>query len=151
MNKKRNVILFGTLFALILSGCGTTQKSESRHENQAKTSSIVKKGAKVEDNKTLSNAFHDELNGFSTIESNVKKGDYNSAQTLANKLHDEFHAAILPALVQKKGETYAESIHSKYDELQDAIKNKNSTKISQLIKVNRDNLHTVAKILGVSI
>jgi hypothetical protein len=35
--------------------------------------------------------------------------------------------------------------------LQDTVTSKNSSKIAQLIKVNRDNLNTVAKILGVSL
>ncbi|MED1472835.1 hypothetical protein [Bacillus salipaludis] len=59
--------------------------------------------------------------------------------------------AILPPLTEKKGKTYAEDIHGKYDELQDAITSKNRAKIVELIKVNRDNLDTVAKILGISL
>lgn len=151
MSKISMALILGAVLAFNLAGCGTTQKSESKHEKAVKSSNIVKKGAKVTDNQTLSNAFHDELNGFTTIEQEVKKGDYTKANTKASKLHDEFHASILPAIVQKKGETYAENIHGKYDELQDAIKSKNNTRISQLIKINRDNLHIVAKILGVEI
>lgn len=32
-----------------------------------------------------------------------------------------FHSAILPLLKAKKGNTFDENIHSKYDELQDAV------------------------------
>lgn len=45
--------------------------------------------------------------------------------------------SILPPLKAKKGETYAENIHGKYDELQDAVASKNTSNITELIKVNR--------------
>ena len=147
MMKKMFAIIVGALFVTSLVGCGTTSENKSaskpKHDNSMK-------GMKMGDS-SLKKAFQDELNGFSTIESDVKKGDFQSASTLASSLHDEFHAAILPPLKQMKGSTYAENIHGKYDELQDAVTSKDKTKIAELIKVNRDNLNTVAKILGVSL
>ena len=158
MNKKIMTVIIGTTLTLSLTACGTSQNNNnSQSTNTTQTKSTSKsnqdssmKGMKM-GNQTLAKAFQDELNGFTTIEQDIKKGDYKSAQTLASNLHDEFHAAILPPLEAKKGETYAENIHAKYDELQDAVSSKNTSKITELIKVNRDNLSTVAKILGVSI
>jgi hypothetical protein len=161
MNKKIITVIFGAVLTLSLTGCGTAQNNNSAHNNHTTQSNTTSKsnqdssmkGMKMnnEGNQALTKAFQDELNGFTTIEQDVNKGDYTSATTLAGNLHDEFHAAILPPLKEKKGETYAEDIHGKYDELQDAISSKNNSKIAELIKVNRDNLNTVAKILGVSL
>ncbi|MEI4831520.1 hypothetical protein WAX78_19005 [Bacillus sp. FJAT-53711] len=154
MNKKRFAVILGSLLALSLAGCGTSQNNnKSNQSSQAPKSDQDNsmKGMEMGNQQSLAKAFQDELNGFTTIEQDVNKGDYTSATTLAGNLHDEFHAAILPPLTEKKGKTYAEDIHGKYDELQDAITSKNNTKIAELIKVNRDNLNTVAKILGVTI
>ncbi len=154
MNTKALTVITGALLILTLAGCGQTQVNVTAN-NTSTTNSM---GNMVMTNTTqsgqptgLSQAFQDELNGFTTIENDINKGNYSDATTLANNLHDEFHAAILPPLKAKKGETYAENVHSKYDELQDAIKAKDTAKIAQLIKVNRDNLHTAATILGVQL
>ncbi len=80
-----------------------------------------------------------------------KRGIIHLLRLLQGTFMMNFHAAILPLLKAKKGNTYAENIHSKYDELQDAVTSKNNTKIAELIKVNRDNHDTVGKILGVSL
>jgi Flp pilus assembly protein TadD len=161
MNKKIITAIIGTALTFSLAGCGTSQSSsQSNNSTQSKSSSTSNhdhsmkdmKGMKMDNqNQPLAKAFQDELNGFTTVEQDIQKGNYTSANTLAGNLHDEFHAAILPPLTDKKGKTYAEDIHGKYDELQDAITSKNKSKIAELIKVNRDNLDTVAKILGVSI
>jgi hypothetical protein len=155
MINKLSVVILSTLLVLSLGGCGTSSQSNNSQSSNAKKSSQDNSmpGMKMDNqgNQSLTNAFQDELNGFTTIEQDVNKGDYTSATTLAGNLHDEFHAAILPPLTDKKGKSYAEDIHGKYDELQDAITSKNNSKIAELIKVNRDNLNTVAKILGVSI
>ncbi|CRK81221.1 hypothetical protein [Neobacillus massiliamazoniensis] len=158
MNKKIFVPIMGAFLVLSLAGCGTSQttnKSENKSSNQSSQASKSNedhsmKGMKM-DNQPLEKAFQDELNGFTTIEQDIQKGDYKSANTLAGNLHDEFHAAILPPLTDKKGKAYAEDIHGKYDELQDAITSKDTSKIAELIKVNRDNLNTAAQILGVTL
>jgi hypothetical protein len=144
MYKKIIAVVCGALLIFGLVGCGGSS-------NTNKDSSM--KGMKMgnQNQKALKQAFQDELDGFTAVNKDVSKGDYKSAKTLAGKLHDEFHAEILPPLKAKKGEAYAENIHGKYDELQDAISNEDTSKIAELIKVNRDNLHNVAKILGVSI
>ncbi len=149
MSKKVYTTIAGGILVLTLVGCGQQQA------NNAQASTNTSMGNMVMTNTAqttgLAQAFQDELNGFTTIEHEINKGNYTDATTLANNLHDEFHAAILPPLKAKRGDTYAENIHSKYDELQDAIKNKDTAKIAQLIKINRDNLHTIANILGVSL
>lgn len=153
MNKKITTIIIGAALTFSLAGCGTSQNN-SQSKNTTQSSNATKsnqnnsmKGMKMGNQQPLAQAFQDELKGFTTIEQEMKTGDYTSASTLAGKLHDEFHAAILPPLKAKKGETYAEDIHGKYDELQDAITSKNNSKIADLIKVNRDNLNKVASIL----
>lgn len=159
MNKKVFGVIMGTLLALSLAGCGTSQDantSQVKKETQSNSASKpsqdhTMKEMQMDDQHPLTKAFNDELNGFTTIEQDIKKGDYKHATVIATNLHDVFHAAILPSLKVKKGETYAEDIHGKYDELQDAILSNNTTKIAEQIKVNRDNLITVAKILGVAL
>lgn len=103
------------------------------------------------DTSSLSTAFQDELKGFVTIEADVKSQKFQEASILVDQLHDEFHAAIFPLLKEKKGIDYAENIHGKYDELGDAIKGKEISKIENLIGVNRNNLQIVARILGVTL
>ena len=150
--KKLFAIIVGVLLVSSLVGCGTSDNKSASKPKQDQSMKNMKnmKGMKMGD-QSLTQAFQDELNGFTTIENDVNKGDYKSASAIADNLHNEFHAAILPPLKDKKGETYAENIHGKYDELQDAVASKDKTKIAQMIKVNRDNLTTVAKILGVSL
>jgi hypothetical protein len=151
MFKKMAAVVFGALLIFDLVGCGSSSNTNKDSSMKGMKMDSSMKGMNMGDQKALKQAFQDELDGFTTVEKDVSKGDYKSAKTLAGKLHDEFHAEILPPLKDKKGETYAENIHGKYDELQDAISSEDTKKISQLVKVNRDNLHTVAKILGVSI
>lgn len=140
MNKKLLAAVIGVLLVVGLSGCGTSKTANQSMDNM-----------KMDSKQPLMKAFMDELNGFTTIEQDIKKGDYKNAATIANNLHDEFHAVILPPLKAKKGANYAENIHGKYDELQDAINGKNNVNIEAKIKLNRDNLHTIAGVLGVTI
>lgn len=146
MNNKIITAMIGVIMVLFLTGCGTSQNNNAA---QSATKDSMKGMSMGGSQKPLSKAFQDELDGFTTIEQDIKKADFKSAVSLANHLHDEFHAVILPPLKAKKGENDAEAIHGKYDELQDAITNKNNTKITELIKVNRDNLKTAAQVLGV--
>ncbi|MBP0725312.1 hypothetical protein J5Y03_08925 [Bacillus sp. RG28] len=149
MNKKI-VAAIGAVLVLGLAGCGNAEKKDT--SNKTSMNNMKMDHNKMGESHTaLTKAFQDELNGFTKIEQDVKNKNFGDATTIADNLHNEFHAAILPPLKDKKGTAYAEEIHGKYDELQDAIKSKNPTKIAELIKVNRDNLHTVANILGVSI
>ncbi|AJA46944.1 hypothetical protein CPAST_c08440 [Clostridium pasteurianum DSM 525 = ATCC 6013] len=122
----------------------TNHASENTSHNQASNSETSSKDA-------LNKAFTDELTGLATIEQDVKKNDFTDAEKLAQQLHEKFHMEIVPALADKKGKDYAEDIHSKYHELQDAVKSKDTAKIAELIKVNRDNLDTTANILEISI
>ncbi len=145
MFKRLTMLICGLVLTLSLAGCGSTANPTTSNQSSSM------KGMKMNPSSSLSQAFEEELNGFTTIENDMKKGDYQSAKTLADKLHNVFHAEILQPLKDKKGETYAENIHSKYDELQDAVSSKDNAKINQMIKVNRDNLKTVAKILNVSL
>jgi hypothetical protein len=138
MTKKIFILITGTLLALCLAGCGDSQnKIQSQYIGSAQSS--------------LTRPFSDMLYGFTKIEKYLARGDYNSATTISHNLYDEFHDAILPPLTAKKGKTYAENIDKKYDELDDAIRSKNKSKIIELIKVNRDNLKTIAPMLGVSL
>ncbi len=152
MNGNVRTTITGVLMVLVLAGCGQQQASVSTNNaNTGMGNMVMTNTTPAAQTIGLAQAFEDELNGFTAIENDINKGNYPDATTLANNLHDEFHAAILPPLKAKKGDAYAENVHSKYDELQDAIKDKDTDKIAQLIKVNRDNLHTVASILGVQL
>lgn len=131
-------ILIGALLALSLSGCGDTQ-NQMTVQNSGFTKSY------------LTRPFSDMLYGFAKIEKYAARGDYKSAKTISKNLYDEFHDTILPSLAAKKGQQYAEDIHAKYDELEEAIRNKDKAKITELVNVNRDNLKTIAPMLGVSL
>lgn len=153
MLKKRTAVVVGTILVFSLAACGGSSNSSNGSSTQGmdmSSSSGSSTSSRSPSQSALSQAFQDELNGFTQVELDIRNGDYKSADTLAGKLHDEFHAVILPPLTAKKGSIYAENIHAKYDDLQTAIQNKDTSKIKQLVKVNTDNLHTVAQILGVT-
>lgn len=137
--------MIGLIMIVSLTACGTAQSGSSQQHKDAMKGMSMKNGHQG----SLSKAFQDELKGLTSIEQEMKQADYKSATSVANQLHDEFHVRILPSLKAKKGADYAEKVHGKYDELQDAIMSKDRTKIKELIKVNRENLKTVAKILNV--
>lgn len=154
MNKKIISLIIGSLTTIsLLAGCAPSSKQTTQSTAQSTQNTIQNQtnNSASSSNNELSKAFNDELDGFTTIEQDVKKNDFTDAQKLADQLHETFHMAIVPPLTDKKGKDYAESIHGKYDELQDAVKSKDTAKIAELIKVNRDNLDTVANVLGVSI
>ncbi len=164
MSFKLKLLSTTALLSLLISGCGAaTSTNSSNASNMAGLNmssdsnmtgmnmSNTTQGQSSSDASPLKQAFQDQLNGFTTIQDDIKNGNYSDATAVANKLHDEFHAVILPPLKAKKGDAYAEAIHSKYDALQDAIAAKDTAKINSLVKINRDNLHTVASILGISL
>lgn len=130
--------MMGTLLVLSLAGCGDSlNKVQSQNISSPQSS--------------LTRPFSDMLYGFTKIEKYTARGDYASAKTISHNLYDEFHDAILPPLTKKKGKAYADVIHEKYDELEEAIRSKDKSKITKLIRINRDNLKTIAPILGVSV
>ncbi|MCQ6281353.1 hypothetical protein [Bacillus sp. EB600] len=138
MNRKIWIAIMGTLSVLCLAGCGDgLNKVQSQNINSAQSS--------------LTRPVSDISYGFTKIEKYIAREDYASATTISRNLYDEFHDAILPPLTAKKGKAYADDIHKKYDELEAAIRSKNKSKITKLIKVNQDNLKTTARILGVSL
>ncbi|WCK53168.1 hypothetical protein PP175_17390 [Aneurinibacillus sp. Ricciae_BoGa-3] len=167
MKKSTKGILVASLILsldLLQAGCGSSQQSQNQNApNQSAPSQSGQTGSgsmNMDHNKMnmgnsatqgLEKAFADELNGLAKMEQDANKGDIKNDAALADQLHEEFHAAILTPLKAKKGNTYAEDIHGKYDELQDAVKKQDKNKILELVKVNRDNLHKVADILGVKI
>ncbi|MCO7175489.1 hypothetical protein ACFP7A_06275 [Sporolactobacillus kofuensis] len=146
MGKKISAIIMGAVLVLSFAGCGTVHKDNDSQSAKDTSMENMPMGKKA-----LPKAFEDELNGFKTIEKDVKKKDFKSATSVANNLHNVFHMHIVPPLKEKKGAAYAEEIHGKYDELQDAVKSQNPSEITKLIKINRENLVKVAKILGVSL
>jgi hypothetical protein len=138
MVKKISFVIMGTLLTLSLAGCGDSMNSiQVQNENSIQHS--------------LTRPFSDMLYGFTKMEKFMAKGDYADAKTLSRNLSDEFHETILPPLTVKKGKTYAENIHEKYDELEAAIASKNKSKVRKLIQENRENIKTIAPILGVSL
>ena len=158
--KKFLGILPGLVLMFTLVGCGTSTDNVSAPTNTSSmgnmdmgnmTMSNQTSSTQVDKTPGLTQAFEDELNGFTTIQHDIKQNNYQDAITLANQLHNEFHAVILPPLRAKKGTTYAENIHAKYDQLQDAVKGKDTAQIARLVKVNRNNLYLVANILDVKL
>lgn len=146
----KSLLIQATLILLTLTGCGTTASHIVNSSNSMGNMSGMTMTS-TSSNSSLAQVFQDELNGFSTLQMDVSKGDYKDAESLASKLHDEFHAAILPPLESVKGKTYAEEIHSKYDALQDAVASRNLSNISALLKTNTKNLKKVAGILNIQL
>jgi hypothetical protein len=168
MNRSTKGIITGSLIlslSIIQAGCSSSQQpqNQSAPNKSAQTGSGnmnmdhnkmnmgSSSNSSASTNQGLQKAFVDELNGLAKMEQDAQKGNVKNDSALADQLHEEFHAAILSPLKDKKGNTYAEDVHSKYDELQDAVKKQDKNKILQLVKVNRDNLQKAADILGVKI
>jgi hypothetical protein len=138
VREKIFMVFLGTFLTLSLAGCGDSMNSLQVHNKNSVQHSLTR-------------PFSDMLYGFSKMEKFVANGDYADAQTLSRNLSDEFHETILPPLVVKKGKKYADRIHLKYDELEQAIESKNKPKITKLIKENRENFKRIAPMLGVSV
>lgn len=135
-----------------LAGCSSsqqpTQQAQPAPNQTQKTTPDQSKAAP--NNAQLQKAFQDELNGLTIIETDVKKGDMDTVGKIFDQIHDEFHAAVLPP-IKAKNANLAKDMHSKFDELDDAIGNKDKNKILSLLKVNHDSLTQGAKELGISI
>jgi hypothetical protein len=138
MKKKVILVFLGTLLILNVAGCGDTMNSLQVHNKNSVQHSMAR-------------PFSEMLYGFSKMEKFVANGDYADAQTLSRNLSDEFHETILPSLIVKKGKKYADRIHVKYDELEQAIDRKDQPKITKLIKENQENFKKIAPMLGVSV
>ncbi|MGG2094414.1 hypothetical protein AB1283_17750 [Bacillus sp. S13(2024)] len=130
------------LLGLGQAGCSTAQKHTHDQSDQSKS---------VPGKTQITKAIQDELNGLTTIEADVNKDDFKGAGDTLEGMHEEYHSNILGPLKDKKGDTYANDMHSKFDALEDALNSKDKNKALNLIKVNRDNLNTAAKDLDVSI
>jgi hypothetical protein len=128
------------LLGVVGTGCSLNPSKESQPKNAVETAA----------SSNLEKAFQDEMNGLDVVEHDISKGDYENAQTIVGLLHERLHASIIPSLEEKKGNSYANELHVKYHDLQDAIKEKKDTSISTLIKDNKANLVKVADLLGVS-
>jgi hypothetical protein len=101
------------------------------------------------DSSELKRIFDEQFSGLETVQADVSHGDYSGAIKVANQLHDQFHAYILPKLTASKGSQFAEEAHSTYDSLQDAIQSHNPEAISSALDKNRSTLTEVMSILGV--
>ncbi|HJV47257.1 MAG TPA: hypothetical protein VJ824_16185 [Bacillota bacterium] len=141
-----------------LSGCG----SDEHHEHGQKIGTAQQPAPTQQQNNqvsqptdSLSNvqiekAIQDELNGLTTIETAVNKGDFEAASKTFEPIHDEYHAAVLPP-IKAKNQKLAEDMHSKFDALDAALDAKDKNKILSAIKTNRDSLNQAAKELGISV
>ncbi|MEH7417043.1 hypothetical protein V7266_17305 [Neobacillus drentensis] len=143
MSKKILTAVMGTLLTISVAGCGDTLNN-----NQLYTQSDYKM---THAKRSLSTPFVDMFYGFKMMDKFIAHEDYDSAKTLSRNLDDEFHDAILPSLIAKKGKTFAGGIDAKYDELTEAISQKNKAQSRKLIVENRNNLKTIAPMLGVSV
>ncbi|WP_462409399.1 hypothetical protein [Neobacillus sp. Marseille-QA0830] len=143
MSNKILTAVIGTLLTISVAGCGDTLNN-----NQLSTQSDYKM---THAKRSLSTPFHDMFYGFKMMDKFITHEDYDSAKTLSRNLDDEFHDAILPSLIAKKGKTFAGGIDEKYDELTKAISQKNKPQARKLIVENRNNLKKIAPMLGVSV
>jgi hypothetical protein len=143
MSKKILTAVMGTLLTISIVGCGDTLNN-----NQLNTQSDYKM---TRAKRSLSTPFVDMFYGFKMMDKFIAHEDYASAKTLSRNLDDEFHDAILPSLIARKGKTFAAGIDEKYDELSTAIFQKNKPQIHKLIVENRNNLKRIAPMLGVSV
>jgi hypothetical protein len=143
MSNKILIAIMGTLLTVSVAGCGDTLNN-----NQLDTQSDYKM---THANRSLSTPFVDMFYGFKMLNKFITHEDYASAKTLSRNLDDEFHDAILPSLIAKKGKSFASGIDAKYDELTEAISQKNKPQIRKLIVENRNNLKTIAPMMGVSV
>ncbi|MED0735787.1 hypothetical protein [Aneurinibacillus thermoaerophilus] len=153
--RTKNVIFASLvlLFGLGLTGCSSSSQQPAQdhvHHEEGQPHQHEGGDTTSPNNTQVEKAIKDEIQGLATIESNVNKNDFQSASTLFDQIHEEYHSAILPS-VKAKNAKLAEDMHGKFDALEDAIKNKDKTKTLNMIKINRDNLNQAAKELGISL
>jgi molecular chaperone GrpE (heat shock protein) len=142
------ISLLVSLLGLGLTGCSSTQPPSHEHSHESHHHSGETNANP--DNAQVEKAIKDELNGLANIENKVNKNDFQSAGAQFEQLHEEYHSAVLPP-IEAKNTKLAEDMHSKFDELEDAINGKDKAKTLNMIKENRDNLYQAAKELGISL
>lgn len=147
------------LIVLNLTACGSTQSTEPNHSQHAEETKpaetdhsqhVAESTPAASDGNQVSKAIEDELSGLTNLEKEVNNGDFKAASAVFEGMHDQFHT-ILAILKDKKGNTYVDKIHPKFDALEDAINKNDKDNALNLIKINRDALHTTAKDLGVTL
>ncbi|MGD8192165.1 hypothetical protein ACQCN2_19520 [Brevibacillus ginsengisoli] len=146
MNRLLSVSLI-LLLGLGQAGCGSQQPSTPQaspeHQEQSNQSNIPSSSQ-------FGKAIQDELNGLASIESDIAKGDIDSASKTFETIHEEYHASVLPPIKEKNAKL-SEDMHTKFDSLDDAIGSKDKDKILKAIKVNRESLKQASKEMGISI
>ncbi|GIM48465.1 hypothetical protein DNHGIG_40140 [Collibacillus ludicampi] len=152
MMKAKNLITISLvlLFGLGQTGCSTSQQPTQDHSHEAGATHDHSDQSNAPTNTQKEKAIQDEFNGLAKIETDVNKGDFQSAEKLFEQLHEEFHSAILPAVKEKNATVY-DDIHDKFDSLEEALHSQDKNKTISAIKTSRDSLNQAVKVLGISV
>lgn len=177
MNKKKGLALTSAVLLLLLSACGGNNPAGSGSNNRAAASAeatmdhsmhsmappptaSVQPEASVQPSASAQpgasglspegQTIEGVLNGLSSLENEVNKGDFEAASAVFEGMHEQYHT-ILALLKEKQGSEYTEKIHPKFDALEDAVYKKDKAGALTLIKDNREILNTAAHDLGVSL
>ncbi|WCK55623.1 hypothetical protein PP175_06690 [Aneurinibacillus sp. Ricciae_BoGa-3] len=138
--------ILGAFLILGLVGCSNTHTDSSVSKS---TDSPSVKQTVSSINNQLKDSLQHALAELSTIEQDVKSGKFDESNTIFSEYHAEFHSVIYPAIISKKGQKYADGIHSNCDELETALNKKEPSSIIKSINTNKKNLQTVAGIYGI--
>lgn len=154
---KVNKIVFASLtlfLSLGLAACSSSsQQSKQDQTKQAETTQQHEHestNTTGPSNSQVGKSIQDEINGLAAIESSVNKDDFKSAAATFEQIHEEYHAAVLPA-VEDKDAKLGEDMHNKFDALEEAINSKDKNLTLNMIKVNRNNLNQAAKELNINL
>lgn len=146
-----SLVLIGSLG---LAGCGSSSQQSTQDQTKQEDTTHQHEHESTDtngpSNTQVGKAIQDEINGLVTIENSVNKDDFKSAAATFEQIHEEYHASVLPAVEAKNAEL-GKDMHNQFDALEEAISSKDKTKTLNMIKVNRDNLNTAAKELGISV
>lgn len=139
----------GKILVMLISVClmglaGCTSSSPSSDGEQAQETQ------KEDATDRIRNALKNELSGLTNIENQIKKDDFENAHAAFENLHEDYHATVHPQLEEKNGKLAAD-MHNDFDALEKAINDKDKSKISQLLKINKENINTAAKLFGTSV
>lgn len=144
-------LLLAILFVFALTACNSKEPVKQTGDSDNHSSNIhVEKDNKKVNPSQAEKDFQYEIDGLSKLENDVKKGDFESAGNLFERLHEVYHPSILPP-VEKKNPDLAEEMHNKFDALEDAINRKDKSQSLNMVNTNRQFLLKAGKELGLSL
>ncbi|NHM34107.1 hypothetical protein G8761_26720, partial [Bacillus sp. C11] len=145
--KSKNLLslMLTILLVIALSACNSKGNDKQTTDSNNQSSHKHSNNDTEEQHSEESNPsqaekdFQSELDGLTKLQSEIQKGDFQSAGNEYESLHEAFHTSVLPP-VEKKNTNLAEEMHNKFDALEEAINKKDKTQASKMVDTNRQNI-----------